>query len=363
MKYLLISLGKIIFAGFCMFPTKKHILLYCYNGKNIEDNILPIYLECIKRNIKVYFVSSKNGNLYENIKTVKQYSLKYFYYAATAKIVITNVGVSPLTVKRKNQIFINTWHGAGGLKGFGNERVNCSFNVFDYFITESKKDEEWFRRKDAWNFKNTFLEIGMPRNDILVRSSYEDIKNVKLNYGISKDVYIVLYAPTWREASSDCFITDFDNIKDILETKYGKKVIVLYKKHHLQYLSSDNLRGVIDCSHGFDIQKLLLIADLLITDYSSCAWDFSLMKKPVALYIPDFNIYIKQRGYSFIDYQSLPYIKAETYSDLLTQIQNIDIDVYKEKINKFHNSMGVFNNEGTALKQLIELCEDILVNN
>ncbi|WP_310604962.1 CDP-glycerol glycerophosphotransferase family protein [Anaerosporobacter sp.] len=362
-KKIMLFCGRCLFGLFCFFPIKNHIILYSYSGKKIEDSILLLYSECLKRNICVYFVYTKGANVDKNINTLKQYSLRYFYYAASAKIVITNVGIPPITVKRGGQTFINTWHGAGGLKGFGNDSVNYSFNIFDYFVSESKKDEEWFSRNDAWNFQNTYLETGMPRNDILLNSTNAYINSVKLEYGLSQDAFLLLYAPTWRDFSSDCFITEFENIRKVLCERFGKDVVVLYKRHHLQQVESKELHGVVDCSLGYDIQKLLLISDLLITDYSSCAWDFSLMKKPVALYIPDYDSYILNRGNSFIDYGILPYMKAKNIYELIKQLSVLDISEYKKCIDEFHNYMGVFNKEGNALNKIMNLCESILDGN
>ena len=79
-------------------------------------------------------------------------------------------------IKKKGQIYINTWHGAGGLKGYRN--IDYNYNIFDYFLSESEFDSVNFRNSTAWNYKNEILKIGMPRNDIFYKKNI-DFKEIK----------------------------------------------------------------------------------------------------------------------------------------------------------------------------------------
>ena len=83
-----------------------------------------------------------------------------------------------------------------------------------------------------------------------------------------------------------------------------------------------------------DMQELLATADVLITDYSSCMGDMCLMNKPVFLYTPDLADYIGERGF-YWDIFSLPFPVAKNEKELIHNILEFDIDLYRRNVVKY----------------------------
>lgn len=83
------------------------------------------------------------------------------------------------------------------------------------------------------------------------------------------------------------------------------------------------------------MQELMVAADLLITDYSSTMFEFSMMHKPCFLYTPDKDTY--NRGYYF-DFSELPFPQSVTISDLISSIEKYDDNSYSQKVYDFVNT-------------------------
>ncbi|MTV91524.1 CDP-glycerol glycerophosphotransferase family protein, partial [Streptococcus pneumoniae] len=96
-------------------------------------------------------------------------------------------------------------------------------------------------------------------------------------------------APTWRSGTKQYETLDIKKLTQAVDKKFGKKCIVLFRSHLYGNQSYDD---VVDVSQYSDMQELLLLSDILITDYSSSMWDFSLSFKPCFLYTPDLKDYL-----------------------------------------------------------------------
>lgn len=361
MRTLFIKFAHLIMFFFSIFPIKNRVLLSCYDGDSITDNILYLINEFELKEIKYVFIAS-NRYKGEKNKIVKKYSLRFFYLIETSKIVITNMNLPKGIVKRRGQIFINTWHGAGGLKGYINK--DCDYNIYDYFVSESEFDTKNFMKPTARNFKNEIMKIGMPRNDILYLNSNKRKESIKSLLNIPPNSFIILYAPTMRVSTQPVYINDFEKIKYAIKNKFGKDAIVLIRNHHFQKkfgeTLSSNDKTIIDVSFYIDMQELLLVSDILITDYSSCAWDFSIMMKPVFLYIPDYVEYFNSCGKPFADYEHLPFFISYNLDSLIKNIYLYDKTDYENKIKKYFAENGKYSNKGDSSEKLALFCKNIL---
>ena len=109
---------------------------------------------------------------------------------------------------------------------------------------------------------------------------------------------------------------------------------------------------IINASSYDDIQELFAASDVLITDYSDCMFEFSLMRKPVFLYTPDLESYTKSRDF-YRDFKSLPYPMADTNDNLRTLILDFDNKTYDDSLTIFFEEIGVLEN-GTASKSVVD---------
>ncbi|RIM56428.1 CDP-glycerol glycerophosphotransferase family protein, partial [Staphylococcus arlettae] len=157
-----------------------------------------------------------------------------------------------------------------------------------------------------WMSPDDILEIGYPRNDILVNRANDEAlqQEIREELNIPEGKKIVMYAPTWRD---DEFIKKgkytFELKIDLpkLQAALGDDYVILLRMHYLIANAMD-LNGfedfAIDVSHYDDISRLYLISDALITDYSSVMFDYGILKRPQFFFAYDIEKYDKNlRGF------------------------------------------------------------------
>ena len=223
-------------------------------------------------------------------------------------------------VKRPGTTFIQTWHGTplkklaldmdtvhmAGEIGIEDYKANFKKNTktWDYLVSQNHYSTQVFRR--AFDFNKEMLEIGYPRNDILFKKDTpEDINKLKIQMGLPLDKRIILYAPTWRDNQYYGLgkykfnpALDFSRLIEEFDD-----TIILVKYHYLVVDSIDwgAYNGFIrPCKVSEDISLLYLVSDLLITDYSSVMFDYSLLRRPMIFYCYDLQEYKDSlRGFYF----------------------------------------------------------------
>jgi CDP-glycerol glycerophosphotransferase len=215
--------------------------------------------------------------------------------------------------------------------------------------------------KDIGISKDKFLNIGMPRNDIFFSKLDVERKRkiVRKVLNITDDNKIVLYAPTFRGdihgVEEFKHSLDSENVLVELKKVFRTDFIFLYRSHHLSHQNINNaeLENCISVSDYGDIQELLCAVDVLITDYSSCMWDFSLTYKPCFIYAPDLKKYRDNRGF-YTPIEEWPFPAAETNKDLIENIRQFDSQKYINDVNKHHADLGSYET-GHATEQLCKI--------
>ncbi len=278
----------------------------------------------------------------------------YYRYLSLAKFWVNNI-LFPIHTKRNGNIYLQTWHGTPlkkigyditipgpeieGRRNFYNESRN-----WDYLISSNEYSSEIFKR--AFKFQKEMLELGYPVNDIFFKDNAELIDSIKNKYDIPKDKKIILYAPTWKDDEQKEYWEHYFNLEIDLERLYEEfndEYIILLKMHHLvsERLDIDeNLKDfAIDLSLHDDIQELYVMADILITDYSSVFFDYAHSKRPIIFFVPDLNHYMENvRGLYLNMETELPGPLIQNNDDLIESIRNIDkvSHDYKERYEVFY---------------------------
>ena len=204
------------------------------------------------------------------------------------------------------------------------------------------------------------MEIGYPRNDFLINHTQEDIRMIKEKLEIPEDKKVILYAPTWRDNQHEAgtgFTYDLNVDFDALRQELGDEYVILFRVHYLvaSKFSFDDYEGFIyNVSNYDDINHLYLIADLLITDYSSVFFDYGILKKPMLFYMYDLEDYKDSiRGFYFgID--KLPgkiITKEEELPDAIRD--SIDNFVYDDKYREFNETFSK-REDGQASKRFVD---------
>lgn len=292
----------------------------------------------------------------------------YFFYLATAKFIISNVRLGKQGLhlyKKKGQKYIMTWHSSMGVK-----KIEKDANMETEYKKIAKSDSKMcdlilsgckFRTniiKNSFWYNGEILEKGTPRNDVLFYE-YNDLKEkIYTRYSIPKSNKILLYAPTFRDNYQlEYYKLNWTDVIRILKLKYDNNYTVLIRLHptFLSYKHSFHLpnckENILDVTDYEDMQELLCISDILVTDYSSSIFDFAILKRPVFIFAADYHTY--NRG-TYLDLEKLPFPFAITNSELLENIARFDSAEYIKQLKKFNNDViGTFE-EGRASKAFRE---------
>lgn len=357
-------------------PIRKgRVLFWATLGKDYGCNpmYLSKYMITNEYNFDVWWMFIKGVNtskLEPNEKIVWYGTIKYLYILNTAEYLITNHRTLPrffFWKKRKGQKYIMTWHGSMAIKriekdaieAIGEDYVNTakkdSLNC-DLMISDSKFFTELIR-KSFW-YDGEILKTTIPRNQKFYEiDKYQTIRKKVLDFyggNIDQGYFIVLYAPTFRQNHDiKPYIIKWGGLKKVIESKYGKKVIVLMRLHPnlLKEIDTDALIKedfVKNASVYNDMQELMVAADMLITDYSSTMFEFSMMQKPCFLYMPDRQTY--DRGFYF-KLSELPFAQSESIQELISDIERYDMKPYLEKIHTFiYTRFGLYEKSNGCAK-------------
>lgn len=365
------GIGICLYYLFSVFPIQKNkIFILNFDGKGYGDSLKYIVEEMLKRELDYDIVWSVNDRFRkyfsESIRLVRFKSIKSIYEAATAKIWIDNTRKQPYVRKRKKQFYIQTWHG----QIFDTKKVerDVEDKLSPYYIKQAKNDSKLIdiilsdssvctkKYKRAFWYNGEILECGFPKNDILINKPMNVYKKVYKYFNLEQNTNIVLYAPTFRNNFDiHSYDLDYESVLNALRNKTYKNWMFLIRLHpniseKSTFLSYNN--HILNASLYDDMQELLLASNILITDYSGIMFDFSLMRKPVFLYIKDYKDYVEERDF-YIDLFSLPFPHALTSSELIEKISQFDNESYIKSVEQLIQQIDVFEN-GTASKEVVD---------
>ena len=352
-------------VGLFFTTDNKLILFVSFMGKAYNDSPRLIY-EYIQKSPELQEYrcvwAFDNPERFPELQTVKIDTLHYFTTALKARYWITNTNIERgLRFKKQNQVYLNTWHGVA-LKTIGNDcpgRHDYRFDTVDYLVVSSKYEEKVMR--SAFNAReSSFLRCGMPRNEELWQSCEEDRLSKRRELGIGDDKKVILYAPTWRE-STDGGRTyairppiSFNHWQEVLCDNY----IVLFRAHHqttstLGVEFSDFAR---DYSEYPSINDLMIASDILITDYSAIAFDYSILCKPILCFAYDIDSYLVERGTYFEIDDEYPNKSCRTEEELLQRILTIDYIKESNNTRRFRDKFIQYHDNP------IQKCIEVLFN-
>ena len=305
---------------------KNKVYFSSFGGMLPNDNPRAVCeaLHGIYPEAKLVFRVNRQGMAEDTpdyITKVPQRSLRGLREMATARVIVKNAGLLPWMRKFSDQYYIQTWHGDRGFKKIRLDRsapakpLLREAGYLDLMVSGSRFGSGVYRT--AFRFEGEILECGCPRNDVLLKNPPEIAERTRRELGISPDTRVLLYAPTFRNSTTGakfCAPLSLDRVRDTLEKTTGDKWVCLSRGHVLNLgVQSD---AWMDVSRYPDVNPLLLISDMVISDYSSLAGDFMLLDRPAIFYQPDLDEYLSERGLYFDPLKS-PLIVARTEEELL----------------------------------------------
>ena len=355
-----------IYRFFSRAAIEESILFESFQGKVIGDNPFAIFQEVKSRNPNwvIYFTTNSKTKAPEGAIGVRHGSIAWLKALATSKVLVNNTNFPGFFRKRQGQTYIQTWHGTP-LKRLGKDILDVvptgsylrmmdrEASFWDYLISPSPYCTQIFPQ--TFGYKGQILETGYPRNDILVNeSSRRD--EIRKQLGIDDPTQtVVLYAPTWRDYQR----TATGNWKPVnfLSGDLGSKFKILFRGHtntHQAHKSSV-AGAAIDVTDYKNVAELYLAADVLVTDYSSSMFDFSVTGKPIIFLAPDFDDYVAKRGFYF-DFEQLapgPILRSD--ANLRETLENLD-SLRTQYLSRYQAWQKKFNSleKGDSSKQVVD---------
>ncbi|WP_232504015.1 CDP-glycerol glycerophosphotransferase family protein [Thiomicrospira microaerophila] len=293
-------------------------MIYEKFSKTAQDNGFYFFKYAVKQRPHVYYVIEKDSPDRQYLKdyednVVEFMSVEHMKLLLSCEKIISSEGRGHGYAWRRisgdyktallNKQYIFLQHGVIGLKRLGNDfsKTNKNFAA-NKFVCSTQTEKEIIMTEFGYNEEDMILS-GLPRWDGLTDTS--DKHN---------ELFLM---PTWRNWLEDMSDEDFlqsDYFKHYAGLLSSPKLSELLTQHNLVlnfYLHPKVIvhldKFKIDHEHikivdfgEYTIRELLQRAKVLITDYSSVAWDFVYMGKHVVFYHFDLEKYEKYQG-AYID--------------------------------------------------------------
>ena len=267
-----------------------------------------------------------------NVVFVPLHSTEYMQYLATAGYLVNNVSFAPYFVRRREQRYLNTWHGTpfktlgrsmrGGLLDYENLQRNFQLSTT---LMAPNELTRWALVEDhdlLDVYRGRTIITGSPRLDTSLTTSAQDRKALRGRLGLAEDDErrLVLFAPTWRGGVSKRELDREALVADLTAMASRDDVLVVYRAHRL----SEKLLAGVDLPvnvvpKDIDTNELLAAVDVLVTDYSSILFDFLPQKRPIVLYMHDIEEYRAERGL-YLDPAEVPGLACYDRGELASAI-------------------------------------------
>lgn len=270
-------------------------------------------------------------------------TFRYFLTALKAKYWISCVNIERgLRFQKKKTVYLNTWHGAS-LNLVGNavsKRKDFHFERVNFFCINGEYEREIAIRD--FNLRpEALLASGYPRNDELYTVTEKKISDLREKLNIPQGKKVLLYAPTWRESTDNGASNklappiNFEKWSAALSDEW----VILLRTHpyttELLNVQFDDF--VLNFTDYPRINDLLIIADMLVSDYSSTLLDYSILEKPLCCFGYDYDEYNALRGFYFDIDKVIPNGVIRTEDALLAHIKSYNYDEECAKTKKFKN--------------------------
>ena len=331
---------KFGFYLFKPFRLKENRITFISNRRNsISGNYESIYAELIK---------DKNIDIKTVLDTKESFisCFKYGYYLASSKVILIDDYIRSVYEirKRKDNYLIQVWHACGAFKAFGFSRLSregCwsqdsrSHRTYDYCLVSSRKVAKHYAEAFGMNVDRV-IATGVPRTDIFFDEAYKREIRAKIfsTYPMLKDKKVILFAPTFRgsskkEGNYPHYRFDYKKIFESFGDEY--RIIIKHHPHvnNKPVIEKEYKDRVIDLSKNEELNELLFVTDILITDYSSVIFEAALLDIPMLFYAFDLDEYISRRGF-YCEYLSfIPGKLVENMDEIIDALMVGDFEADK----------------------------------
>ena len=301
-------------------PRTETVLFECFGGGLCDDSPLAVseLLRVRRPDLDlVWSVRDLAVPVPEGTRPLVRLTPEWWRALGFARYLVNNNNFLPRFRKAPGQVYLQTWHGTP-LKRIGLDIANqMNFSdsylrlmrreaaAWDYLVSPSPFCSEVFPR--AFGYTGEILEVGYPRNDLLVSDDASRIRDdVRRELGVPDEQKVLLYAPTWREnARHGASYAKVLFLDAAILTRRRPDVTVLVRGHANTSGRASVTDGdrVLDVTTYPDLARLYLASDLLVTDYSSVLFDYALTDRPMLFLVPDLAHYRDRLRGFYLDFE------------------------------------------------------------
>jgi CDP-glycerol glycerophosphotransferase len=340
-------------------PVKKGLVVFeSHLGKQYSDSPRYIYQAAVAAGLDrlgldpVWSYARRTDGFPTDVRLVRRESWRYHLDLARAEFWVDNQGFPRVFSRRRETTYIQTWHGTPlkrmGFDSPALERASASvrrqhkamMRRWSALLVPSEYFVETFVK--SYGYDGELVRHGLPRNDLLVRGVDDAwVQAKKAELGLPTDRRLVLYCPTFRDRARRLqtpyqLPLDLEQIRRAL----GDEVHLLLRPHYLDsYKLTDRYAPfATDVSRHHDVTELMLLADVLVTDYSSVMFDFANTGKPMVFYTYDYEDYVRDERGTYLDLPDVaPGPIVATEDELIKALASVDDDVerYRDRYAEF----------------------------
>ena len=307
-------------------PPSRRILLATAHADSLGGNLAVIRRELERRRPRpaIQVLAHRTTGGWRGRLAGAVAAVRAGFALARARVVVVDDYFFPIYVvpRREGTLIVQTWHASGAFKRFGHSVAESSFGA-DAVLTDRVRIHANYdlclvgSADAAIHYADAFglpidrfrWDLGIPRTDLFLdpaaRAAAEG--DVRRRYAIPADRRVVLWAPTFRgdrvTDARDADALDLERLAARLRDDY-LLVLRLHPFVRARTPVPAALSSFVrDASDHPDVNELMLVADVLLTDYSSAIFEYSLLERPMAFLAPDLEAYERERGF-YVDYRS-----------------------------------------------------------
>ncbi|UKS56281.1 CDP-glycerol glycerophosphotransferase family protein [Exiguobacterium acetylicum] len=351
----------------------KKVVFATYRSDRLVDNFRAVYDELERRNLGyqyVFLLKRFPQSLVGQIQYVF-HMMRATYELATARYFIIDdyyypVYVSPL---RKGTEVIQLWHACGAFKKFGYSVLDKSYSPDDDYLKMVQIHRNYNKvyvsgeacvapYAEAFGMApDRIYPLGVPRTDQLLNVARQARAREKLyaRYPDWRSKRIILLAPTFRGNGQTTAHYDQELDFEKFRRELGPDTVLLLRMHPFvlnpPVVPDAYADQIINMTDYPDINDLMQIADILITDYSSVIFEFALLQKPMIFLVNDLQSYKAERDFYFPYETFVPGPIVSTFEDVIAWIKRGQFDTHK--IETFANQFFTYQ-DGEATKRIVD---------
>ncbi len=276
------------------------------------------------------------------------------YHLASSRVVVVDDYFFPMYVitPRPGTTRVQVWHAAGAFKKFGFSVLDKTFGADEEYVKKVAIHSNYSvalvsSMSVAPNYAEAFGQpgdiftsrIGIPRTDLFGDPERRSraVARVRSTYALPEGKRVILYAPTFRgESVGKAHYADLLDL-EAMRRVLGEDHVLLLKLHPFirdALPVPPALAGfAIDASGDPDVNELMLVSDILVTDYSSVIYEFALLGRPIVFLAPDDGAYDEERGFYFDFRRDAPGPIADATEELAALIRAGAFDL--DRVNTF----------------------------